>query len=159
MRKGLLAFLAFQLRGEQFVNDHLGTLCFGQFDGRPFVEKPCGDFSDPSAGLLGGAIMAADFCKALRRRSQDAYLQAYAEMLGGAASLAKNAGRFGVIEMVEDVVGAQIDQLAAEGVAVVELALREERLGFAEHDETVRMGQIQHKALKRRVFRHVVADD
>ena len=108
---------------------------------------------------FSGAIMAADFCKALWRRSQDTYLQTDAEMLGGSASLAENAGRFSVIEMVEDVVGAQINQLATEGVAVVELALREERLGFAEHDETVRMGQIQHKALKRRVFRHVVADD
>ena len=69
------------------------------------------------------------------------------------------SGGFGIVEMVEDIVGAQINQLAAEGVAVVEFALREERLGFAEHDETVRMGQIEHEALKRRVLRNVVADD
>ena len=57
MRKGLLTFLPFQLRGEHFIDDHSGTLRFGQFDGRPFVEKPCGDLADPAAGLLGGAVL------------------------------------------------------------------------------------------------------
>ena len=96
MRKRLLAFLPFQFRGEHFVDDHSGTFRFGQFDGWPFVEKPCGDLADPAAGLLCGAVMAADFGEALWRSPHHAYLQADAEMFGGASRLAENAGRFGI---------------------------------------------------------------